>query len=211
MCLIKFQHVSKKFSEQFVLDNFSFEINEGDKVQISGRSGLGKTTLFRLLLGFEQADSGNILFNNNCLENKSYWEFRKTVAYISQDLNIGYGKVRNFFTETLALKSNFHIKSKALAMLDNYLEFFEIPVSFLDKNIEELSGGEKQRIAIINALLLERKIFLLDEISSALDNSLKIKTIDFFLTNPEFTVLYISHDKYLPKGFDIKTIKFDVL
>jgi putative ABC transport system ATP-binding protein len=96
-------------------------------------------------------------------------------------------------------------------MLDNYLDFFEIPVSFLDKNIEELSGGEKQRIAIINALLLERKIFLLDEISSSLDNSLKIKTIDFFLTKPDFTVLYISHDKYLPKGFDIRTIKFDVL
>jgi len=211
MCLIEFQHVTKKFSEQFVLNNFSFKINEGDKVQVSGRSGLGKTTLFRLLLGFEKADSGNILFNNNSLEDKSFWEFRKSVAYISQDLNIGYGKVRNFFTETLFLKSNLHIKSKALAMLDNYLDFFEIPVSFLDKNIEELSGGEKQRIAIINALLLERKIFLLDEISSSLDNSLKIKTIDFFLTKPDFTILYISHDKYLPKGFDIRTIKFDVL
>lgn len=211
MCLIEFQHVTKKFSEQFVLNNFSFKINEGDKVQISGRSGLGKTTLFRLLLGFEKADAGTILFNNNSLEDKFIWEFRKAVAYISQDLNIGYGKVNNFFDDSLSLKSNLHIKSKALAMLDNYLDFFEIPVSFLDKNIEELSGGEKQRIAIINALLLERKIFLLDEISSALDNSLKIKTIDFFLTKPEFTVLYISHDKYLPKGFDIKTIKFDSL
>lgn len=205
--MFKFEKVNKQFSDTYVLSDFSYEISEGDKISISGRSGIGKTTLFRLLLGFEKANSGFIYFNGKLLNDEMAWEIRKQVAYVSQDLNIGRGEVRSLFTETMSYKANLQHKEAMERELSSHLAYFELPLSILDKKLEELSGGEKQRIAIINALILKRTIFFLDEVSSALDSSLKAKVIDYFLTNAAFTVLYISHDKYLPEHVDIKTLK----
>lgn len=205
--MIKFHAVSKRFSEQYVLNDFSFEINQGDKVNVSGRSGIGKTTLFRLIFGFEHVDGGQIFYKEKPLTDKLLHELRRELAYVSQDLNIGVGNVRRFFEETLSLKANIAQKANVLQCLNELLAFFELSEALLDKNIEDLSGGEKQRVAIVNALLLQRKVFLLDEVTSALDKSLKEKVLNFFLKNEDYTVIYISHDNYLPEGVSVKTIK----
>lgn len=207
--LLRIENITKQFSEKFLLKNFTFDISEGDKINISGRSGIGKTTLFRLLLGFEVPDEGKIYFGDNELNEHTVWEVRKKVAYVSQDLNIGHGKVRALFIETLSYKANLHHKVNAEEEIRSRLNFFELPEEILDKNIEELSGGEKQRIAIINSLLLKRSIYFLDEITSALDIQLKKKVLDFFLAKPHFTVLYISHDNYLPENANVRILKLD--
>ena len=207
--MFRLEHLTKQFSDQFVLEDFSFDIQEGEKIIVSGRSGIGKTTLFRLLLGFEQPDSGKIYFENELLTEVTVWNLRQRVAYVSQDLNIGRGNLQAFFNETLSLKANVEQKNSSLSELEELLNSFELPDTLLQKNIEELSGGEKQRVAIINALLLKRNIFFLDEITSALDKSLKAKVLDYFLLNPAFTVLSISHDNYLPTEAVTRTLKLD--
>ena len=207
--MFRLEHLTKQFSDQFVLEDFSFDIQEGEKIIVSGRSGIGKTTLFRLLLGFEQPDSGKIYFENELLTEVTVWNLRRRVAYVSQDLNIGRGNLQAFFNETLSLKTNAEYKNSSLGELEELLNSFELPDTLLQKNIEELSGGEKQRVAIINALLLKRNIFFLDEITSALDKSLKAKVLDYFLLNPAFTVLSISHDNYLPTEAVTRTLKLD--
>ena len=207
--MFNIQHITKQFSNNFILSDFSYHILQGDKVNIIGRSGIGKTTLFKLLLGFEKPDNGTISFENHELTDSKVWELRKRVAYVSQDLSIGRGKVQSLFDETLEYKANFQLKSIAYETLYEHMDYFELPKSLLQKDIESLSGGEKQRIAIVNALILKRKIFFLDEASSALDKPLRIKTIDYFMLNPNFTVLSISHDNYLPVGVEIRTLKLD--
>jgi len=207
--MFSIQHITKRFTEQFVLQDFSFDIQPGDKVIVCGRSGIGKTTLFRLLLGFEKPDNGAIYFENQLLDETTVWKLRRRVAYVSQDLNIGRGNLQAFFNETLSIKANLQYKNDSLNGLNGLLDYFNLPEALLQKNIEELSGGERQRVAIINALLLKRTIFFLDEITSALDKSLKSKVLDYFLLNPEFTVLSISHDNYLPANATIKTLKLD--
>jgi len=207
--MFRLEHLTKQFSDQFVLEDFSFDILEGEKIIISGRSGIGKTTLFRLLLGFEQPDNGKIHFENELLTEITVWNLRRRVAYVSQDMNIGRGNLQEFFNETLSLKANVEYKNGSLEELEELLNSFELPDTLLQKNIEELSGGEKQRVAIINALLLKRNIFFLDEITSALDKSLKSKVLDYFLLNPAFTVLSISHDNYLPAEAVTRTLKLD--
>ncbi len=207
MEIIKVENITKQFSDKFVLRNFSFVVNEKDKINISGPSGIGKTTLFRLLLGFETPDEGKIYFENAELSEEKIWEVRKKVAYVSQDLSIGHGKVSTFFNETLNYKANIHQKGKTDIEKERLFKLFELPDSILNKNIEELSGGEKQRVAIINALLLGRTIFFLDEVSSALDIKLKKTVLDFFLCHPDFTVLYISHDNYLPENSNVRILK----
>ncbi|MDD3320114.1 MAG: ATP-binding cassette domain-containing protein [Paludibacter sp.] len=207
--MFKLENITKTFTKQFVLQNFSYEILKGDKVIISGKSGIGKTTLFRLLLGFETVDSGNIFFEDQLLNEQTVWELRKKVAYVSQDLNIGRGKVQSLFDETLSLKSNIQYKNSSNDKINDLFIQFNLDKSLLDKDVEELSGGEKQRIAIINALLLNRDIFFLDEITSALDKTLKFKVMDFFFENPSYTVLSVSHDNYLPQNTEIKIINLD--
>lgn len=207
--VFKLENITKQFSEKFILHNFSFEIATGEKINISGRSGIGKTTLFRLLLGFEKPDAGKIYFDDELLNDENVWKVRKKVAYVSQDLNIGHGKVSGLFDETLSYKANSPQKKEAEKEIKNFLHFFELPEDTTEKNIEELSGGEKQRIAIINALILRRKIFFLDEASSALDEQLKRKVLDFFMNQSDLTVLYISHDNYLPARSSVRTLKLD--
>ncbi|MDR3704652.1 MAG: ATP-binding cassette domain-containing protein [Paludibacteraceae bacterium] len=205
--LFQFQNISKQFSEQFILQHFSFEIEEGDKVNIAGRSGIGKTTLFRLILGFEKPDEGCIYYKGVLLNERTVWLLRREVAYVCQDLAIGSGSVRGFFDDTLSLKANLKNKTGVEESIKSLMDYFELPETMLDKNMEELSGGEKQRVAIINALLLKRTIFLLDEVTSALDVDLREKVMAYFLSRKEFTVLYISHNNHLQDNVKVKTIQ----
>ena len=207
--MIQFKNITKQFSAHFVLQDFSFEIQKAEKINITGRSGIGKTTIFKLLLGFVKPDKGEILFEGEVLNDKTIWELRKRIVYISQDLNIGTGKVSQLFDDTLSLKANAELKAKSLHSLNEYLTQFELNETILNKDIEDLSGGEKQRVAIINGLLLQRDIYLLDEISSALDKELKQKVIDYFYLHADFTVLSISHDNYIPENTTIRTLKLD--
>jgi putative ABC transport system ATP-binding protein len=117
--------------------------------------------------------------------------------------------VGELFAETVSYKQNHHLKPQAQVLRDELLAYFELPLSIVASKISELSGGEKQRIAIINAVLLQRKVFFLDEISSALDPAMKEKVLNYFLTNPAFTVLYISHDSYLPVDVNVRTLNLN--
>lgn len=206
MNLLELKNVSKSFSENYTLQNFSYIISEGDKIIISGRSGIGKTTLFKLLLGFEQPDAGSILFRSTKYDEENIWQVRKEIAYVPQNLNIGNGNVMQLFDSSIAISTKQKNRKTDQKKLNELLIYFELERNVLEKNLETLSGGEKQRIAIINAILLERKIYLLDEISSALDKKLKTKTIDYFFRNKDYTVLAISHDGYVPDYIEVKTI-----
>src|SRR5690554_292828 len=125
--MITFNHISKRFLDQDVLTDFSYTILPGDKVNITRRSGIGKTTLFKLLLGFVQPDAGSIHIHKQLLDERSVWSWRKQVAYISQDVQIGTGKVIDFFEDTLALKANQHLKDHVKDSMDNLLHYFELP------------------------------------------------------------------------------------
>ncbi len=207
--MIQFKHITKQFSDNFVLQDFNLDIQKNEKIIIRGRSGIGKSTIFKLLLGFVKPDKGEIVFEGKALNEKTIWEFRKKIVYISQDLTIGTGKVHQLFKDTLSLKTNAERKKESLKTVNELLSQFELNEAILDMDLEELSGGEKQRVAIINGLLLKRTIFLLDEVTSALDKSLKKKVSDFFYLHPNFTVLSISHDNYMSENGTIRTLKLD--
>jgi putative ABC transport system ATP-binding protein len=205
--MIRFENVSLSFDEHKVLDNFSLEISKGDKVVFTGRSGIGKTSLFRLLLGFTKPDSGKIYFMDKLMDHRQVWNFRRLTAYVSQDLCIGHNTVREFFDTILSFKSNCGIE--LLPRAKELISYFELDNATLDKQIADLSGGEKQRIAIVQAVLLNKNIYLLDEITSALDEKLKIKAIDYFFSRKEWTVLCISHDNIFTENSQTRFINME--
>lgn len=204
--MIRFENVTIRFNNNELLRNLTFTIKAQDKFLIYGKSGIGKTTIFRLLLGFEGIQEGKIFFEDQPINEKKVWEIRRRIAYVSQDLDIGSGKVENLLQQPLSYKANAHLHH-AHALIDNLLSFFELPGSIINESYEKLSGGEKQRIAIINALLLERDIFLLDEATSALDIEMKMKTIRHFIANRKWTVVAISHDRDWYEQDGLKVIR----
>lgn len=191
--MIEFKNINLSFDNKSILRNFSLYIRQGEKLLIKGKSGSGKTSLLKLLLGFTTPNSGEISFNKQQITQKNIWDIRKETAYIDQNVNSIGESVLDWFHFLKHLKANKKINFSNDDILKHF-HFFHLDPSLLNASISSLSGGEKQRISIITALLLNRKIFLLDEITASLDTELKRKTAELFLSEPSFTVLAVSHD-----------------
>ncbi|OHB50756.1 MAG: hypothetical protein A2Y10_01650 [Planctomycetes bacterium GWF2_41_51] len=206
--MIKFDNVDLAYNGKKVFAGLSLEIKEGEKVAISGRSGIGKSSLFSLILGFTEPAKGKVLFNGICVDEKTAWNVRKQISFIDQDVSVGVNKVSEWISFVAGLKSNSAIDFGEKKVKE-LMSFFELDHSFFNKNISDLSGGERQRIAIILSALLGRKIFLLDEVTSALDKHLKKKAADFFIGKKEWTVLIISHDSVWVENTPVKVFDLE--
>jgi putative ABC transport system ATP-binding protein len=191
--MISFHNVTIAFNGTTVVRDFSLTVPQGEKVILYGDSGRGKTTLFRLLLGFIEPDTGSITFEGTPVDSRTAWEIRKKVAYVPQNTDIGEGLVRDVINRVFLTRENTD-KQPSEAEITQIFSQLELSPETLEKNFGELSGGEKQRVVITIAVLLRRSIFFLDEITSALNERIKSTVIDFFLSRPEWTVLAVSHD-----------------
>ena len=191
--MIQFKNINLSFNGKKIINNLSFEINQGEKVVFSGKSGSGKSSVFNLLLGFAEPDSGEIFFKKELVDEKSVWNVRKDVAYIDQDVSLGDGKVADLFTFVSGLKTNSLLDFNE-KKINELLTYFELGRDVPDKDTGDLSGGERQRLSIVIAILLKREIFFLDEVTSSLDGHLKQKVVDYFLAEENWTCLVNSHD-----------------
>ena len=192
--MIQFKDVSLRFEKKHIFSKLNVEIKTNEKIIITGNSGSGKTSLFHLLLGFKIPTSGVIYFKNKPISSSTISLIRRSIAYIPQEINIGNGEVLSLIKSFFSFKANRHLQIDQ-NLLDDLLRLFQLDKQILKKDVSKLSGGEKQRIAIIISVLLKRNIFLLDEITSALDKTLKHKVANFFLNQDTFTVIAISHDE----------------
>jgi putative ABC transport system ATP-binding protein len=204
--LIKYEDIGISFDNRKVLSGFNLSIKEKQKVLLRGKSGVGKTTLLKMLLGFTKPVEGTLYFRNLVIDSGTCWEARKEIAYVVQDTDLGEGKVKNLLDEIFSYRENKekldHEKLRA------FMQELELESNILDQNFQELSGGEKQRIGILISLLLNRNIYLLDEVTSALDGNLKKKIADYFLAQEDWTLLVISHDKEWERDW-IETIDLE--
>lgn len=189
MNIIRFENVSLTYGEKEIMKNFSLQVDEGEKILITGKSGKGKSTLLRLLLGFSKQDTGNIYCREKSIEHLDFYETRQMFAYVNQDVTLRQGKVTEVLGEIAKFSGN-HFGGELNKDLCEWLEFEN---ELLQKDTTQLSGGERQRLGIIIAIMLQRPVFLLDEVTSALDEGLKRKVVRFFEESNK-TVIAISHD-----------------
>lgn len=182
-----------RFGEQVVLRGFSLSLAPGEKALLTGPSGCGKSTVLRCFLGFVAPDAGMMYIDGTELTTHTVWRLRQHVAYVGQEPDLGTG------TAAQAIERPFHFRANAglrhnLARIPELFERFNLSRDLLRKDADSLSGGEKQRIALVSAILLDRRIFLLDEITSALDRASKRAVADYFRSREDATVLIVAHD-----------------
>ncbi len=181
-------HAQKRFGS-FCL-NANFSVKRGDFVALFGKSGSGKTTILRLLAGFERASSGEASFlGREFFSEKSFLPPQKRgVGYLFQD----YALFPN-----MSVLQNLLFAKKDKNRAFELLEFVEMR-EFANANVTSLSGGQKQRVALVRALMSSPELLLLDEPFSALDGEMKAKLRELLREiHRRFspTILLVTHDK----------------
>ena len=193
--MIDIENITIVYGSQVVVRDFSMSVSAGEKVVIAGASGSGKSSILRSLLGFVVPDEGRISVDSRLIDEKTVWSLRRRISYVGQEPNLGEGTVHEVIERCFSFKAN-HPLRENMSRLGGLLGQFSLDESILAKDASALSGGEKQRVALILALLLDRPVLLLDEISSALDRQCTQATADH-LRGSDKTVLLITHDEAL--------------
>ena len=196
---IRMDYVTFRYAkgDREVMSNFSHDFRPGTKTAILGTTGAGKTTLFRLILNFIQPDSGEVTFYGNGFSHAADNSMRKNVVFVPQGNTLISGTIRN---NLLMAKPDASDEELHTALHTSCADFvFDLPQG-IDTVLSEhgggLSEGQAQRIAIARGLLRPGAVFLLDEISSALDEDTERELFSrLFAARPSTTILLITHRK----------------
>jgi len=192
--ILDIDKVEKIFDDVKIIDNMSLRIRKGEFLTLLGPSGCGKTTTLRMIGGFEEPSSGNILLENEPVHNKKPHERNVNTVFQNYAL-FPHMTVYDNISYSLKIKKvdKKEISKRVKAMLSLVkLEGFE------KRKPSQLSGGQKQRVAIARALINDPKILLLDEPLGALDLKLR-KQMQVELRklqkNLGITFIYVTHDQ----------------
>ena len=206
--MINLKNIHLNFGDRKIFDGFNLNVKEKEKVLIYGKSGIGKSSVLNLILGFVQPDEGEIYYKDELLNKNNIWNFRKKTAFVTQNNDLTGGKVRDFILDVLNFKANKEIEMNEERLIE-LMKYFDLDSSFIDKEFQDLSGGEKQRISIIISIMMDKEIYLLDEITSSLDNKMKEKVVDYFIEKMDKTEIIISHDNHWIKKSGLKVINLE--
>lgn len=188
---LEFQDVSLYQNEKSILSHINITIEKGDYLSIVGHSGSGKSTFLKLCCHLISPTTGHIFLDGKDLMQWEPTDLRKDISYVFQT-PVLFGKTveDNLLFPCQIRKAPFD-RTRANAWLTR----FRLAEDILSHPIQTLSGGEKQRIALVRSLLFPPKILLLDEITSALDkeNTLIVEHAIAELNQEGITVLWVTH------------------
>jgi putative ABC transport system ATP-binding protein len=193
--IIRFDQVTVTALDKIILSNISFALLPGQKAALYGKSGAGKSSVLRTLMGLQ----------GELLTSLSVRIIRNCTAYIGQEPVLGAESVREALLLPFQFKAHRDHRPTE-AQLIAVLHRLQLPAAILNSKSSRISGGEKQRIALARGLLLDKKVYLLDEVTSALDGESKQAVFEVF-SDPQLTVLSVSHD---PEWMERCDIVFEV-
>ena len=195
--IIEFRNVSYSKNNSMILENISFSLKKNKYNVIIGKNGSGKSTILKLIVGLEKISGGQIFIDNEELVYKrdELYKIRKKTGIVFQESN------EHIIGETVAESLIFGMENNRIPLekmkenMDKYIKLFQLE-NIIDKKTVNLSGGEKQKVALAGAVITEPEIILLDEVTEMWDKATKDKMngiIEEFLKDGK-TVVSVTHN-----------------
>ena len=209
--MLEVKNICKSFEGKEVLKDINLKVEKGEKVIIIGPSGSGKSTFLRTLNLLETIDSGEITLENNKINVKTNMDqYRQNIGMVFQSFNLFNNLTvkENIMVApvTLKLKTKEEAEKQAKELLKK--------INLKDKANKypnQLSGGEKQRVAIVRALAMNPKIMLFDEPTSALDPEMVSEVLNLMkdLAESGMTMIIVTHEMGFAKEIGSKIVFMD--
>ena len=209
MNYLSVENISKSFGERTLFKNLSFGINEGQKIGFVAKNGTGKTSILNILSGNESSDSGQVISRKNLkisfLSQEPILDPNATIEEIIQTSDNHIIKIIAAYEEALKHPENSVAYQKAFDMMEaNQAWDFEtvykqvlskLKLNDLNQKVETMSGGQKKRLALANALLGQPQLLILDEPTNHLDLEM-IEWLEEFFAKSSITLFMVTHDRF---------------
>jgi len=191
---IKIDHVMKKYDKNVVIQDLSLDVQKGEFFTLLGSSGCGKTTLLRMIAGFNSIEAGTIYFDGKPINEVPIYQ--RNIGMVFQNYavfphlsvyeNVAYGLKQRHLKKT-------EINERVMKMLD------QVQIASLkDRMPSDMSGGQQQRIALARAIVISPDVLLFDEPLSNLDAKLRVEmrlAIKRLQNKNKITTIYVTHDQ----------------
>ena len=194
MSILSLADISYQVEQRQILNKVNLEVQAGDFLTLTGPSGGGKSTLLKIIASLISPSDGEVIFEGQNQRDYEITTYRQLVSYCFQQPSL--------FGQTVAdnLQFPFVIRNEASSQvqIEQALTKVNLPTSYLNKNITELSGGEKQRVALLRNTMFLPKILLLDEVTVGLD-ARSIEIVHQFIKQlwqeAGLTIIQITHNQ----------------
>ncbi len=206
---IEFKNVAYSYDSYNIFENLSFNIDKGDFVFVKGDSGVGKSTLFKILTKQINDYKGKVIIDNTNIKNLSLNDIRNNICFVSQNEIIFTDTILNNITLFKEVAKKELEKVIRITGIDKFLKEKNISLNFLlEENGHNISGGERQRILLARALLQNKKILILDETTNGIDTLSEENIVRKVKEEYDVTLILISHRydnlKLFNRVFEIK-------
>lgn len=218
---LQIENLTKSYGDRLLFADVTFGINEGDKIGLIAKNGMGKTTLLRCIAGQESVDSGTVTFTSGLrmgfLEQSPQLDENLTVTEACLQTDSAVTHAIRTYEEALASGDDARIAAASEAMdaanawdyEDRLRQMLsQLGITDLNKPVGQLSGGQRKRVALAKVILEEPQLVLLDEPTNHLDIE-SIEWLESFLQRSRVALLMVTHDRYFLDRVCTRIIEID--
>jgi len=202
--MIQFIKTTIRYEKEEPIQSFSLDIKTNEKIVFTGPSGSGKSSLLNALMGFIPLAEGEIKINDLLLCPETINTIRQQLSFLPQELNLDLASARDLLLYPFEFKNNRHLLPNQKT-ISEILDRLLLTNHILEKKLSEISGGQKQRLALASIILLDKPVMILDEPTSALDDQSAKAVASIICSLSKTTVISASHDVRWIESMDIQS------
>lgn len=192
MNLLTIEDLNLAYSERKLFEGASFYMDEGEKVGVIGLNGAGKTTLLRVISGMEKPDGGSVTISNNTV-----------ISMLSQQPVFCNGvRILEYILAEVPEEDKWTVGAQAKSMLNN------LGIYDYDEMVDNLSGGQRKKIALVKTLISQSDLLILDEPTNHLDNEMT-QWLEIYLREYKGAILMVTHDRYFLDSVANRIVEVD--